>query len=153
MTMAPASVVLTCRICGRSRSFRPGTQYAGKPIEDWFRDDRDSLCADHYPGEAVARLSDPQTSWDAARSISTEALRESQLAVLKVLRQVGPSTLEELVAEYEHRAQLGYVPKQSDSGIRTRCKELTDRGVVIPTGQTRKGRRSNRQARVLAAAP
>lgn len=84
------------------------------------------------PARAHARRTDPQTSHDAATSLGD--LRESQRSVLYVLRKFGPSTDERLVENYQAGAALGRVPRQSESGIRTRRKELTEAGLVRDSG-------------------
>lgn len=78
---------------------------------------------------ARARRTDPETSHDAAASVTE--LRKRQTAVYAALLVLGPSTDERLVESY---ATL--VPRlpQSPSGIRTRRSELVDRGLVRWTG-------------------
>jgi hypothetical protein len=92
--------------------------------------------------EARARATDPGTSWEAARSLSSERLRASQAAVLDLLRGLGPATDETIAEEYERR---GLEPYQSPSGLRTRRSELVRAGRVRDSGQLarlRSGRRS-----------
>ena len=79
-----------------------------------------------------ARSTDPQTSADAARSVTS--LRPKQYAVLKVLGLCGEMTDERLIACYE----TFDLPKQSPSGIRTRRHELVAMGLVRDTGERRK---------------
>ena len=81
-----------------------------------------------------ARSTDPQTSADAARSVT--GLREKQKAVLRVFDAYGPQTLGELVQSYRYLSLK--LPRQSDSGIRTRCSELVAMGLVRDTGLRRK---------------
>jgi hypothetical protein len=90
------------------------------------------------------RSSDPQTSVDAALSITPDALRENQVAVLNVLRLYGPLTDEGIAAWYGDR------PKQSPSGLRTRRHELQELGLVEDSGK-RARLRSGRQAIVWRA--
>ena len=85
-----------------------------------------------------SRSADPQTSADAARSVTS--LRPKQEAVLKVFKGYGPMTQEQLVNVYgggyaPHDSEL---PSQSESGIRTRCSELAAIGLVRDTGERRK---------------
>ena len=81
--------------------------------------------------EAVARRTDPQESWDAARSVRD--IRRSQAEVLSILRRFGPLT-DEAIAYRAH--DVGIV--QSPSGLRTRRRELVDLGLVLDTGRRAK---------------
>lgn len=92
---------------------------------------------------AHARRTDPATSHEAAASLSSDKLRRSQEAVLRVLREGEPftgkpMTDERLVEAYEQCVRLWQCqyPKQSPSGIRTRRKELVERGFVKAMGTT-----------------
>jgi hypothetical protein len=91
-----------------------------------------------------ARTSDPDTSHAAARSVAGK-VTDSQRAVLAAIRHLGRCTDEELVSVYDQ------LPPLSPSGIRTRRKELADRGLVRDTGR-RTRLRSGRQAVVWTAA-
>lgn len=93
------------------------------------------------PLRAVARRSDPGTSWEAAESVT--GIRESQAEVLALFREHGPMTDEEARARYRGR--------QSVSGFRTRRSELVDRGLVRDTGERRR-MTTGRRAVVWAAA-
>lgn len=84
---------------------------------------------------ARARSADPDTSHAAAASLTSDAIRRSQQAVLRVLRDRGPMTDTSLVNEYEVQAWKGAAPKQSPSGIRTRRKELVEMGFVQAAGK------------------
>lgn len=92
---------------------------------------------------ARARRSDPDTSHQAAASLSSDRLRTAQSAVLACLRRHGPMTDEDLVVRYDG------VP-QSPSGLRTRRDELVRRGLVVDTGD-RRPTVSGRSAKVWAA--
>lgn len=81
-----------------------------------------------------ARRTDPPTSHAAAASITEDALRRSQKAVLSFLRSQGPTADARLVARYEQIYEVYGWPKQSPSGLRTRRRELTDAGLVKDTG-------------------
>lgn len=95
------------------------------------------------------RSSDPWTSWAAARSLPLD-LRDTQAAVLAALIERGPSTLEQLCDRYDelHATDSERWPRQSVSGVRTRCAELCDVGLVEDTGRTELTR-AGRPARVL----
>lgn len=86
---------------------------------------------------AYARRTDPQTSHEAARSIRSDKLRRSQEAVLDVLMNLGGSATDvELIERYAEVAQHWVpMPRQSDSGIRTRRSELVTAGRVIDSGE------------------
>lgn len=94
-----------------------------------------------------ARRTDPATSHEAARSVTN--LTAKQKAVYDVLREHGPMTDADLVAKYQDLAAGGWHERQSESGIRTRRSELTDRRVVVATAQGRSP--SGRRAIVWAA--
>jgi hypothetical protein len=87
-------------------------------------------------GEARARTTDPWTSHAAARSIPEDKLRDSQRAVLDAYRTWGPMHHDMMVENYEEaRWRRGY-PRQSESGLRTRTKELREAGYIEDTGKT-----------------
>lgn len=106
----------------------------------------DLFNADDVPPFIRARRSDPETSHEAASSLTH--LRARQAAVLALLRLHGPRTLEELVRDY-HKSRH---TKQSDSGIRTRCSELVFAGLVEDSGERRKTK-AGRNAVVWRAVP
>lgn len=62
-------------------------------------------------------------------------LTTMQQAVLAVLRLAGPCDDTDLVACYVKNMQEGKVPRQGESGIRTRRRELADGGLVYDTGR------------------
>ena len=78
----------------------------------------------------LARNTDPHTSHEAAASQSADKIRESQAAILEVLREHGP-TADFLIYEYV----TGTGVKISPSGCRTRRKELVDRRLVRDSGK------------------
>ena len=80
-------------------------------------------------GIAVARNSDPDTSWQAANSITD--INDRQQQVLAVLISFGPLTDHDLQVAYQNSGR----PPQSPSGLRTRRAELVDRGLVVDTGK------------------
>jgi RecJ-like exonuclease len=95
------------------------------------------------PGQkAVARRSDPETSREAAASITAERLRNSQQIILNTLRRYGPMTDEDI---YRRTATT-----MSPSGARTRRAELVARGLVYDTGK-RETLASGRKAVVWGA--
>ena len=78
----------------------------------------------------VARRGDPETSWEAADSVTPRTITATQTAILLLLRE-GPMTDEDIAAR---------VGKQftSPSGLRTRRSELVSKGLVVDTGNRRK---------------
>lgn len=82
---------------------------------------------------SLVRSTDPDTSHEAAESIRAER-GGSRSAILGVLALIGPSTDTMLIDAYTGLAELGEVPHQSPSGIRTRRKELMLQGRVRDTG-------------------
>jgi hypothetical protein len=87
-------------------------------------------------GEARARTTDPWTSHAAARSIPPDKLRASQRAVHECFMTYGPMWHDDLVETYEKRRDWKGWPRQSESGLRTRTKELRDAGYIEDTGET-----------------
>lgn len=76
--------------------------------------------------KAVARRTDPGTSWEAAHSLKAEKIRESQREVLRLFRDRGPMTDTRLI---EIADQMNV--KQSPSGLRTRRSELVTQGFLV----------------------
>jgi hypothetical protein len=95
----------------------------------------------------LARTTDPATSHAAAADASTRAV--TVRARVHALFQAAPDardglTHDQLIALYrKYQARLGW-PPASDSGIRTRCRELVRDGLVEEVrdagGQSRFGR-------------
>ena len=79
---------------------------------------------------AVARLTDPQTSHEAAESVSN--ITKTQSAILKMLWR--PMTDELLIGLYQTQMEHMLVPMASQSGIRSRRAELVDLGLVEAKG-------------------
>jgi hypothetical protein len=88
-------------------------------------------------GPTPARRFDPETSHAAAASITLDHVRRSQMAVLRLFAALGRMHDVRLCAVYRGP------PMQSESGIRTRRRELTDMGflrktefrVILPSGR------------------
>ncbi len=90
---------------------------------------------------AIARPTDPATSHEAAASIDRLIARQS--AVLEVFKKKIRLTHDQLIDEY---AILFPDFPQSESGLRTRCSELVDKGYVRESGDfvtKPSGRRAN----------
>lgn len=84
---------------------------------------------------AVARRTDPSTSWEAARSVT--GIRESQQQVLDLFRAFGPMTDEAAYTEHRRYSLSAHI--QSVSGFRTRRSELVARGLLEDSGERRVG--------------
>lgn len=82
--------------------------------------------------QAYARSTDPFTSHEAAASIFDWKIKASQRAILRLLEIHGPMTHEQMVQNYPVNACTW--PRQSESGIRTRCKELVRLGQIRDSG-------------------
>jgi hypothetical protein len=85
--------------------------------------------------EAHARTTDPETSHVAAASV--KELTKAQTAVQRLFAFGTGWADYQLVSEYQHRhrAMPGLYPRLSESGIRTRRKELVDKGVLMDTSR------------------
>ena len=92
---------------------------------------------DWFGPRAVARGGDPDTSHEAAASITGEAITATQNAILAVLDQLAGACDDSI-------ARLYRGPRTSPSGLRTRRKELFDRGYVEAVGTVKlpSGRRA-----------
>lgn len=90
-----------------------------------------------YPGredfKAHTKTGHPETSHEAASSLSSDKIRQSQKDVLWVFRNFGKMADTELIEKYNRVGK----PKQSPSGIRSRRSELRDRGLVAWSGEYR----------------
>lgn len=75
------------------------------------------------------RHSDPETSHEAAKSVSR--LADSYRIILDLLASFGPMNDEELIRLWKAHSQK----PASDSGIRSRRSELAAQGRVIDTGE------------------
>jgi hypothetical protein len=87
------------------------------------------------PDKPVARRTDPETSHEAADSVTD--ITAKQEAVLRALRGIGRATdvyLREHYLELSRYYPMAY-PRQSESGLRSRRSELVDKGYVYDTGE------------------
>lgn len=86
---------------------------------------------------AIARSTDPQHSHDAAETVDSNRNRRLLLDFMRTLNL--SYTDEEIRLWYRAKNY----PWQSDSGLRTRRRELVDRGLVVEDGEgvTASGRR------------
>lgn len=89
----------------------------------------------------VARMTDPETSHEAARSLKAEKLNETQNAIMQIL-DGNDLTDEEIAQRHFAGAEAGFWLHASESGLRSRRAELVQGGLVQKVGksQTRFGR-------------
>lgn len=80
-----------------------------------------------------ARRTDPQTSHDAADKV--EHISRVQTVILLILWTRGPMTDPQIEEHYNSRVADGTAPMHSGSGLRTRRKELVDKGHIKATGR------------------
>lgn len=92
----------------------------------------------------VARATDPGTSWEAAKSV--KHVTETHTRIVEILKH-GSATDADLYALYLRGRRLFDWPLVSESGLRTRRKELVDMGKVKATGELRR-MHTGRRARV-----
>jgi hypothetical protein len=77
---------------------------------------------------AVARRTDPDTSWEAAESFSPEQLTRIQTVVLEYFRRVHRSTDEEMLKALSY---MGF----HHSTLETRRSELVTREFLVDSGE------------------
>lgn len=85
---------------------------------------------------ALARRTDPETSHEAAKSVSEESITETQRAIIKLLGTT-PMNDDQLFQMYFQGAEQGYWKHASMSGVRSRRSELVKRGIVKNVGRTK----------------
>lgn len=85
--------------------------------------------------KSYARNTDPQTSHDAANSVSEFTTTKSGQVILFLLGMQGMTDVE-LVDAYHalHRENPEFAPRASDSGIRTRRCQLFRQGFLKDSG-------------------
>lgn len=86
----------------------------------------------------VSRTTDPETSRQAAASLSKEKMRETQRQILEVLGRFGPSCDEDIATYFRQLSEIESWPLQSPSGLRSRRAELVSSGLVRDSGQRTK---------------
>jgi hypothetical protein len=128
-SLVPGFLLAKCPRCGKQT---PHRKIEASP-------DRDRQPVTSTQDHAVARRGDPETSHEAAASVT--GLRESQAEVLGVIRRRGPMTDEEVLKVLSDRGERPWTP----SGARTRRSELVTAGLVKDSGRRKRlptGRRS-----------
>jgi hypothetical protein len=111
----------------------------------------DKLEDRHSDGQPHARSTDRATSQAAARSTQGRQTL-NQDAVVRVFRSLRSATDEQFIDEYRRRQGELALPRQQDSGLRTRRRELADVGVLRDSGRTTQ-MRSGRWATVWELVP
>jgi hypothetical protein len=84
---------------------------------------------------AHARRGDPVTSHEAARSLKSEEIRRSQLAVLRLFERFGQMYDAQFIDRYQTVQTTWELPTQSVSGLRTRRSELVAKGLLEDSGE------------------
>lgn len=87
---------------------------------------------------AATRATDPETSRQAAKSISQDRLRETQRVIVDILERFGASCDEDIAIYARQLESLDMAPKQSPSGLRSRRAELVAAGIVRDSGERTK---------------
>lgn len=95
---------------------------------------------------AHARNTDPVTSHEAAESIPSDKIRFSQEAVMDVFKRCGSMHDKMFISRYQHYQTAWALPKQSESGLRTRRSELVTKGRLVDSGEKVVLPDSNRRA-------
>lgn len=82
----------------------------------------------------MARATDPQTSFDAAKSVRNISITHQ--CILGILHEHGPCTDERILAIYRYATSLNRSALWvSESGLRTRRSELVRAGKVRNSGE------------------
>lgn len=105
------------------------------------------------PSRLAVRADDPDTSYEAAMKAALGASKVRPV-VLELVREHGPLTQDELINWY--RRLLAFeegTPRASDSGIRTRLRELVKAGLVVEDAEEGHSLFGNRAKRWVAVDP
>lgn len=97
---------------------------------------------------ANARKTDPETSHEAAKSVSNTALVKK--AILMIL-DLGPKSDEEILTYYTVASEGTGFPNATEQSLRSRRNELVREGLVAFTGEFGKTS-NNRRTRLWARA-
>jgi len=112
-------------------------------LHGWARDDNDAwACVEcgvlfEDAQEARARTDDPDTSHEAAASVSQVRMTKTRQAILDLLKRYGPLSDERI---WDGLVYQGLDGNTSLSGARTRRSELVAAGRVYDTGERAKGK-------------
>jgi hypothetical protein len=83
-----------------------------------------------------ARRADPATSHAAAAALTEAQVSAVQAAILDLFRRHGPQADHQWIPTYFRLAAEGEVPPHSESGLRTRRRELVDAGHLRDSHRT-----------------
>ena len=83
-----------------------------------------------------ARITDPQTSHEAAQSLKAERLSETKRAILRILKYKD-LTDDQIYQMFNQGVEHGYWNPASVSGVRSRRAELVKDGLLIRKGQSK----------------
>lgn len=99
------------------------------------------------------RTGDPSTSYEAALKAAMGSSRVRPV-VLDLVKEYGPLTHDELIAAYNMKVVVEPgTPRSSESGIRTRLKELQHQGFVAPDDELGHSKFGNSAKRWVAVDP
>jgi DNA-binding transcriptional ArsR family regulator len=101
-------------------------------------------------GEKLTRHGSPETSFDAAESIDASRMQQLVLVAMNRMQTYRPLPAEAWVVQREVEANLQQ--KISDSTIRTRLSELSNKGLVTVTDREGTSLTGHRCARYALAA-
>lgn len=90
---------------------------------------------DLFPSQARARRTDPETSHEAAASMTLDKLSAQRSLVYDVIRSFGPMTDPAMILAVHARYGKH---RESPSGLRTRRSELVRLGLVKDSGEREK---------------
>lgn len=92
-----------------------------------------------------ARISDPETSHEAAASLDPTKLSELMIAIIQITREAGKITDGDLISKYYEYSQIFGWEVYEPQTIRSRRSDLVKAGKIEFSGEygiTRSGRRT-----------
>lgn len=99
------------------------------------------------------RAGDPSTSYEAALKAAMGSSRVRPV-ILELVKEYGPLTHDELIEAYNMKVVVEPdTPRSSESGIRTRLKELQQQGLVAAADELGHSRFGNAAKRWVAVEP
>lgn len=99
---------------------------------------KSKLCVGMVLPAARARCTDPDTSRLAARSVNiTKGQKRVRDLITREFGTTTDFTLDDLVAAAARRWTQMFPGNYSPSGVRSRCRELVDHGIVVRLGEVK----------------